>query len=282
MKRRAEAEPDAGAPALKRPRRTDAAAAKAAALAADRHAFAAARGGEFLGVGGAPAAAAKVRARCRWRCAAGHVWDTYWDNSKSTGAWCALCARADRAPVHDYSAGGLRALAAANGGECLEPDAPGGGTTPRLWRCGLAHEWSAAARSIAGGASWCPHCAGRAPLSLDTMRALAAARGGECLSAAYVRRGAPLRWRCALGHTWAACADNVKNKNTWCPHCAGRVPLGLAAMRELAAARGGECLSAAYVHAKAPLQWRCALGHTWAACADNVKNGGTWCPRCAR
>ena len=33
-------------------------------------------------------------------------------------------------------------------------------------------------------------------------------------------------------------------------------------MREFAAARGGACLSAAYVNDKAPLRWSCAGGHT--------------------
>ena len=225
MKRHANADADAGAgadtdaPALKRPRRAD-----AAAIAAERHAFAAQRGGEFLGVVAAASstAGAPSSERVKWRCAAGHTWGSRWSHNKSSGVWCATCARSDRVSARDYSARGLRALAAANGGECLDPDAPGGGRAPRRWRCGHAHEWRTTARSIAIGTTWCPHCARRAPLTLDAMRALAAARGGECLSAEYARVKAPLRWRCARGHEWAACANKVKNKGTWCPRCEPR------------------------------------------------------------
>ena len=34
-------------------------------------------------------------------------------------------------------------------------------------------------------------------------------------------------------------------------------------MRELAAAKGGKCLSDVYVNSASKLQWQCARGHTW-------------------
>ena len=211
--KRCAAEPDATtAPALKRPRH-----AAGEAAATDRRAFAALYGGEYLGV--SVSASAASRERVMWRCAVGHVWNTRWRDSKSSGAWCARCAQGSRAPARDYSAGGLRALAAANGGECLEPDAPGGGTAARRWRCSLAHEWKAAARGIASQATWCPQCAGNPRLGIAAVRELAAARGGECLSTEYVNSRRPLRWRCALGHEWSATAKSVKHRRAWCPRC---------------------------------------------------------------
>lgn len=54
----------------------------------------------------------------------------------------------------------------------------------------------------------------------------------------------------------------------------------LAALKELARHRGGECLATEYVNGKNPLPWRCAEGHTWWAYVTNVKDAGTWCRIC--
>ncbi len=94
------------------------------------------------------------------------------------------------------------------------------------------------------------------------MRAIAAARGGRCLSAEYVTDTA-LEWECAEGHRWFASAGNVK-KGTWCRQCYDeRRSNTISAMRALAASHGGECLSQAYENQSQPLRWRCANGHEW-------------------
>lgn len=51
------------------------------------------------------------------------------------------------------------------------------------------------------------------------MQKLATARGGKCLSNAYVRSTHKLRWECAQGHSWEASPGNVKNRGSWCPEC---------------------------------------------------------------
>merc|ERR1712176_1549168 len=92
----------------------------------------------------------------------------------------------------------------------------------------------------------------------------------------------PLTWVCAVGHTWTADLNHIKDRGQWCPHCAGNAPLTLDVAIKIAASRGGMCLSREYVNAKAPLHWRCSQGHEWKTTLDNVRNGGTWRPRCAR
>lgn len=119
-----------------------------------------------------------------------------------------------------------------------------------------------------------------ARLTIDLFRALARERGGECLSTEYINIGQPLRFRCAKGHEWETKGHNVRAGN-WCSACVGRVKHTLAQMQALARERGGECLSAEYRNANAPLQWRCAMGHEWTATASDVKNNGSWCPKCA-
>ena len=51
-------------------------------------------------------------------------------------------------------------------------------------------------------------------------------------------------------------------------------------MDELAAERGGKCLSEKYVSASSKLTWECAEGHVWEAASHVVKRG-RWCPQCA-
>jgi hypothetical protein len=52
-------------------------------------------------------------------------------------------------------------------------------------------------------------------------------------------------------------------------------------MRELARARGGECLSQAFTNIHTKLRWRCAEGHEWGATPASVKHLNSWCPKCA-
>ena len=76
---------------------------------------------------------------------------------------------------------------------------------------------------------------------------------------------------------------NVVYHGSWCPRCAiakRQTSLTIVKMHEIAAERGGECLSFTYASAHDKLEFRCARGHVWSATAWNVKNG-SWCPKCA-
>jgi len=52
------------------------------------------------------------------------------------------------------------------------------------------------------------------------------------------------------------------------------------AMQQLAASRGGKCLSDTYVNNQTKLLWQCHEGHQWKAIPNSIKRG-TWCPVCA-
>lgn len=52
-------------------------------------------------------------------------------------------------------------------------------------------------------------------------------------------------------------------------------------MQELAASKGGKCLSKVYVDSHTKLTWECSQGHAWDAKPNNVSNG-TWCPICSK
>jgi hypothetical protein len=67
--------------------------------------------------------------------------------------------------------------------------------------------------------SWCPECYGNKPLTIEIMREIAEARGGECVSPEYHGLRQKLRWKCSFDHEWEATPLNVKNHGSWCPHC---------------------------------------------------------------
>ena len=51
-------------------------------------------------------------------------------------------------------------------------------------------------------------------------------------------------------------------------------------MRQVAARRGGKCLSKKYLNNRTKLIWQCSKDHVWEAPPDSIKSG-SWCPACA-
>jgi hypothetical protein len=52
-------------------------------------------------------------------------------------------------------------------------------------------------------------------------------------------------------------------------------------LRDIAASRGGQCLSIQYAGQGVKLKWRCQEGHEWDAGPSAIRRGA-WCPYCAR
>ncbi len=217
----------------------------------------------------------------RWKCAAGHEWLAR-AHSIRAGNWCPVCAHNKRLRLEE-----MHQIAKERGGRCLSTSYKNA-STPLLWVCGHGHHWKACAANVKGGprrkGSWCRECYnGRRrfheKLSITAMRDLANARGGTCLSAEYLGSKFKLTWKCKSGHHWQASPCYVV-QGTWCPICARNQRLSLPLFQELAANRGGMCLSETYVNARTVLQWRCAEGHEWKAVPARIKRG-SWCPACA-
>ena len=124
---------------------------------------------------------------------------------------------------------------------------------------------------------------------LKEMQRLAADRGGECLSARYIDNKTKLHWRCAAGHEWMAIPSNVR-RGHWCEICGnerqGRAKAhSIELMRQIAASKGGQCLSSTYWNNTTKLRWRCERGHVWDAVPGSIVGSksrkGSWCPICA-
>ncbi len=152
-----------------------------------------------------------------------------------------------------------------------------------LWKCAKNHTWNATPDNIRAG-KWCPFCSGRAGTTITTLRKLAKAKGGNCLSDTYKGSATKLKWQCSIGHQWYAAPSKIK-MGRWCPKCAirnnsNKQRLGIDAMREIAQSRGGQCLSNEYINWETKLLWKCSMGHQWTAIPLSVKRG-SWCPNCS-
>ena len=181
----------------------------------------------------------------------------------------------------------MRQIAEERGGRCLSTSYKNA-STALLWVCRHGHQWKACAANVKGGlrrkGSWCRECYNERRrfherLTITAMRDLAIARGGMCLSPEYLGSKFKLTWECELGHRWQAAPSYIV-QGTWCPVCARNQRLNLPLFQELAASRGGMCLSETYVNERTVLEWRCADGHEWKALPEKIKRG-SWCPTCA-
>lgn len=154
-----------------------------------------------------------------------------------------------------------------------------GAHTKLKWECREHHEWEAKPNSIKNG-SWCPYCAGNVSFTIENMRDIAKQRGGECLSDEYINIDTKLRWRCGNGHIWETTPYCIKNREFWCPKCAGKQKLTIEEMHQLAEERRGKCLSEEYIDGYEKLKWQCEMGHFWEASPMHIKKG-SWCPICS-
>jgi hypothetical protein len=151
--------------------------------------------------------------KLEWRCSEGHTW---WSNAHTIkkGSWCPKCKNESQKNDIWY----MHFWAAFNNGKCLSKEYVLN-NVPLKWQCSKGHKWMAQPTNIVSG-EWCPHCnLNRQKLTIEEMQKIARSRGGECLSKKYVKLSDKLKWKCAKGHVWEACARNVKHSNSWCPIC---------------------------------------------------------------
>ena len=146
----------------------------------------------------------------------------------------------------------MKKIAASRGGKCLS-DEYIDRNTKLEWECNAGHTWFASPASVKNREHWCPICAGNTPLTIEEMHKLAESKNGKCLSKKYMSIHTKLLWECGKGHRWKATPAHIKHRDNWCPVCAGKLPLTLKDMKNLAKARGGKCLSKEYINSKTKL-----------------------------
>jgi hypothetical protein len=161
-----------------------------------------------------------------------------------------------------YTIEDMRNVAAEQGGKCMSKEYISQYSL-LSWMCKRGHTWDAP-HSIVRQGGWCAQCAKGLVKEewLQFFQSLAKKRGGKCLSKEYEDSYTKLKWECKHGHTWESRPGDVKNKNAWCPHCAGTARLTIEMMHELARQRNGKCLSNNYINNHGQhLEWECDKGH---------------------
>jgi len=138
------------------------------------------------------------------------------------GSWCPRCV--GKVPAAERLAE-LQQIAFERGGELLSKEYKP--KTRLQWRCGVGHTWWSSSGSVRDQRSWCPHCAGCAPLDEVELHGristLAEQKGGILVNLYKLIRGAAKsEWRavlrCAADHEWEARVSHLLN-GVWCPTC---------------------------------------------------------------
>jgi len=109
------------------------------------------------------------------------------------------------------------------------------------------------------------------------MQRLAAQKGGQCISPAYLGALTNLLWECERGHRWEATPSAI-GSGRWC-HVCQSTKLTIEEMQAIAQSRGGKCLSKQYTNSYTRLLWECSKGHCWEAQPSHIRRGN-WCPKC--
>lgn len=182
------------------------------------------------------------------------------------------------------------AVATRHGGRCLSERYTRQAATYDF-ACAQGHRFRASASNVLHRGSWCPACAGNAPLDAAPLDAAAlgaaAARIGARLDPERPVHGAGARvalFCTAMGHRFARRGASLVNRRaTGCPTCheaaAGQAMLARATA---AAGRAGlTVLDTSWPGRRSTITLRCRCGHTFGRSAERVYLvGRTRCPRC--
>lgn len=216
------------------------------------------------------------KSKMLWKCAniEHPPWEAKFDHIKN-GHWCPHCAGNAPSTLEK-----CQKLAKNKNGRCLTSKYTNNKTL-MLWECKSGHQWTANWNRIKCG-RWCPYCYhDDLRDTLQECREFAKSKGGRCLSNKYTNNQTIMLWKCAtIEHPpWKARFNSIKGANTWCPYCAGNIPLTLKYCQELARNKGGKCLSEEYINNNTNMLWECKNKHQWPAKLRTI-SGGCWCPEC--
>lgn len=212
--------------------------------------------------------------KLEWQCSEGHTWFSSQYTVKK-GHWCPQCSGCVK-----HSLSSLQEHALSKGGKLLSPSYENVRGS-LLWECAKGHQWFASWGNIASKNQWCPVCAGQGKPSLEEIQAHAKSKGGKLLSEKYKNNKEKLLWECSEGHQWLSSWTGKKNRDRWCPVCAGTIKATIKELRDHAKSKGGKLISSEYKACESPVTWECSEGHTWKNSWNNVKNKNQWCPHCA-
>ena len=224
--------------------------------------------------------------KVRWKCSSGHSWSAV-ISSRSNGNGCPYCSGHFINPgVSDLATTNPELAAQADG---WDPKLLSAFSNKRVqWKCHLGHLWNASVGDRSKG-NGCPFCSGHKVLAgfndLSTKHLkIAAQANGWDPTTVTSQTHKSFDWKCNLGHTWSATVKN-RFKSDGCPICSNkRLLVGFNDLAttnpDLAADADGWDPTTIFANNNRSFKWKCNLGHTWNATANN-RSGGRGCPSCA-
>jgi hypothetical protein len=147
--------------------------------------------------------------------------------------------------------------------------------------CRKGHPFKTTPTSLKSG-FWCRRCgkenqtAALKRKAIETLRRVAANRGGSLESKTHPSIHHPLSWRCKSGHRFTASSHAIKT-GKWCDRC--KAESRVDAIRALVRARGGRLTSKAIKGSKSPIVIRCGDNHRFSTTISRLRKG-QWCPAC--
>lgn len=144
--------------------------------------------------------------------------------------------------------------------------------------CKYGHRWKSLCSHVNGG-HWCPECSGFR-VNENTVRSLIEGKGGILgIDWSYINKSHKFEITCQEGHKWKVNWNSLKNKDCWCPYCAGHV-VNEDEIRDYIENKGGR-LDFGWGYSKSWDKFfvTCEKGHRWETCW-NVIQSNHWCPHC--
>lgn len=211
----------------------------------------------------------------RVKCREEHSWEIR-ATALGQGSWCRKCgAQRRRMPLEEISA-----YAESHGGALLTEKMS---THSKNWvylRCGEGHVWRARGDQVVRAGTWCRKCRYESrKLTVEDLRAMAAKKGGECLSKRYLGGKEKHQWRCSAGHTWWTTPAIIQH-GSWCVKCTSSKVNSYEKLDAIVKSRGGEILSKEYLGSAQKHEFRCKVGHKWWTTPSSIVSG-RWCHACA-
>lgn len=212
-----------------------------------------------------------TRIKTKWQCSKNHRWMAcYRDIQQGTG--CPYCAHKAPKTLRDYLD-----LAEKSGIKLLSPEIPRHTKIKVEWQCELGHCWMTSYHSIQQGTN-CPHCAGKARITVDDYLALAAQKGIKWIESEIPKANDKTIWECSEGHLWEISYSEIKRGYN-CPFCVGNASKTTEDYHALAEAKQIKWKGPEVSDTTVLTGWECEHGHRWQASYANLRRV-KGCPEC--
>lgn len=156
-------------------------------------------------------------------------------------------------------------------------------------RCGTCnHEETVVAHNLIRRKNFCSGCSPRSSYSTEETIQAIEKHGGKYIAGEVTDRDSIITLICCCGAHISKRAQDIRRTPAGCEICrrnTGRDTTlkannNLQRAKEVAAERGGHCLSDGLISVLDKVHWQCSLGHRWHSVFSSVVNQGTWCPEC--